>query len=116
MREHDDLPGASAWPFERRCPECGKVFSGRCYDEWIYRDRGDVLCSWGCMRAREKKREEKKNMDSARKTRQLKPNQKEALIRVFVMRGLTNKEISAETGISMQLVNHYRKKMEEMTD
>ena len=114
MSREDDyqIPGASAWPFEKRCPECGKVFSGTMQEIWIYRDRGEMLCSWGCQRKREKKREAE---EAARKRkiagRMLTPAQKECIIRRLVNRGMSNDEISEETGFSRQQVNYYRRKV-----
>ena len=115
MSERDDLPGASAWPFERKCPECGKVFAGTILEAWTYRNKSDLFCSWTCLRKRERriKEQEQKKARKKRMARQLKPNQKEALIRAKICRGMTNEEISAETGFSTQLVNYYRRKIEE---
>ena len=114
MSERDDLPGASAWPFERRCPECGKKFCVPITETWGYREKAELLCSWGCVRRREEKAR-KKAEEAARKRakKRLTPSQKEGVVRRFVYNGLTNEEISRETGMSMQLVNYYRRKIEE---
>ena len=114
MSERDDLPGVSAWPFERKCPECGKKFCVPITETWGYRDKATLLCSWGCVRRREEKAR-KKAEEAARKKakKKLKPSQKEGLIRRYVFQGLSNEEISAETGFSTQLVNYYRRKIEE---
>ena len=111
----DEITGATAWPFERKCPECGRMFAGTCaLEEWTYRDKGALLCSWGCVRRREKRRTVAELRAAEKRNRKkLTPAQKEGLIRQKVYRGMTNEEISAETGMSVQLVNYYRKKIEE---
>ena len=116
MDRESEISGATAFPFERRCPECGKVFSGVMLETWTYRDKGQLLCSWGCVRQREKKRAEAELKRKAKLRKKLTPAQKEALIRKYVFRGMSNEEISEETGISQQLVNYYRKKIEEGMD
>ena len=113
MSERDDLPGASAWPFERRCPECGKKFCVMITETWGYRDRGVLLCSWSCVRRREEKARKKAEEAARKRAKKLKPSQKEGLVRRCVFRGMTNEEISRETGMSNQLVNYYRRKIEE---
>lgn len=113
MSERDDLPGASAWPFERRCPECGKKFCVMITETWGYRDRAVLLCSWSCVRRREEKARKKAEEAAQKRVKKLKPSQKEGLVRRCVFRGMTNEEISRETGISNQLVNYYRRKIEE---
>ncbi len=113
-----DIGGASGWPFERKCPECGKMFAGVCaLDEWTYKDGSVVLCSWGCVRRREKRRLELEMKKAEKRNRmKLTPAQKEGLIRKEIIRGSTNEEISLKTGMSMQLVNYYRRKIEEGMD
>lgn len=113
MSERDDLPGASAWPFERRCPECGKKFCVMITETWGYRDRAVLLCSWSCVRRREEKARKKAEEAARKRAKKLKPSQKEGLVRRCVFRGMTNEEISRETGMSNQLVNYYRRKIEE---
>ena len=115
MDNEKEITGATAWPFERKCPECGKIFGGTMLEEWVYRDKGQFLCSWKCVRSREKKRAEAelKNAEKKAMLKKLTPAQKEGLIRRKVYRGMTNEEISAEIGMSVQLVNYYRKKIEE---
>lgn len=115
-RKKDELPAASAWPFERRCPECGKKFCVPVTETWIFRERNVLLCSWGCVRAREEKRKQKAISAAAKRQKKLSPAQKEGLVRRLVCRGLTNDEISQQTGISAQLVNYYRRKVEEETE
>ena len=109
-----EITGATAWPFERKCPECGKVFAGTFYEDWVYRDRGELLCSWRCKRKREQDRT-RQELQRRERQRQLnlKPNQKQEIIRGYVNQGMSNKAISAITGFSLQLVNHYRKKIRE---
>ena len=111
----DEITGATAWPFERKCPECGRMFAGTCaLEKWTYRDKGVLLCSWGCVRRREKRRMEAELRAAEKRNRKkLTPAQKAALIRRYVFQGLSNEEISAETGFSAQLVNYYRRKIEE---
>jgi len=116
MSERDDLPGASAWPFERRCPECGKKFCVMITETWGYRDRAVLLCSWSCVRRREEKARKKAEEAARKRAKKLKPWQKEDLVRRCVFRGMTNEEISRETGMSNQLVNYYRRKIEEDTE
>ena len=114
MSKQDDLPGVSAWPFERRCPECRKKFCVLITETWIYRDRDTLLCSWGCVRRREEKARKKAEAAAAKQRgKKLKPGQKEGLIRRYVFQGLSNEEISKKTGFSAQLVNYYRRRIEE---
>ena len=102
------------WPSDRRCPECGKKFGNWSMEDWVYRDRGQYVCSYKCQRAREKRREEEAQKAAEKRTRgKLTPAQKEKLIRQLVYRGMSNEEISRSTGISPQLANYYRKKIEE---
>ena len=110
-----EITGATAWPFERRCPECKRLFAGTCaLEEWTFRDGNVLLCSWGCVRKREKRRADAALRAAEKRNRKkLTPAQKTALIRQKVYRGMSNEEISQETGMSMQLVNYYRKKIEE---
>ena len=103
---------------DRRCPECGRTFLITVQnDEWVYRDQQTLLCSWRCMRKREKQREEAEAQArmTAKRLRAMKmsPRQKQAMVRRLVLRGMTNKEISLETGLSAQLVIYYRRKIEE---
>ena len=112
--ENYDLPGMQSWPFERKCPECGKIFSGTMIEMWSYRDKGELLCSYGCQRKREKREEER---EAVRRTKvaglRLTPAQKECILRRHILKGKTNDEIMDETGFSRQLINYYRKKVEE---
>lgn len=112
MSEKDELPGNSAWPFERKCPECGKKFCVALIESWSYKDRGLLMCSWGCVRRREEKRRLKAESAAAKKRKTMSAAQKEELVRRLVFRGLTNEQISERTGISSQLVNYYRRKVE----
>ena len=111
----NELAGVTAWPFERKCPECGKIFGGTTLENWAYRDGQQYLCSWSCVRKREQKKAEAELKAAAkkRKTKKLTPAQKEGLIRRLVYSGMSNEEISKETGMSVQLVNYYRRKIEE---
>ena len=111
----DENTGSTAWPFERKCPECGRTFAGTCaLEEWTFRERGRLLCSWGCMRQAEKRKTDAELRAAARRNRKkLTPAQKEAVIRQKIFRGMSNEEISKETGMSVQLVSYYRKKIEE---
>ena len=113
-----DISGASGWPFERKCPECGKVFSGTLLEEWVYKDGNNILCSYTCLRRRKKALEaiKAKIAEKTRRAKKLTPAQKEGLVRRYANRGLTNEEISRETGLSGQLVNYYRRKIEEEND
>ena len=115
MDKENEIGGTSGWPFERVCPVCGEVFSGTLLEAWTYKDRGELLCSWGCQRQREKRRAEEEQKEAAKKRRakRLKPSQKEGLIKRYVYQGLSNEEISTKTGMSAQLVNYYRRKIEE---
>lgn len=58
------LPGSSEvagahWLTERKCPECGKSFCVVDMEAYVYKNRGQALCSWHCMRAVEKRQAEK---------------------------------------------------------
>ena len=59
MDKEREINGLTAWPFERKCKVCGKMFAGTVMDEWIYRVNGIPVCSWGCQRKTEIEREEK---------------------------------------------------------
>lgn len=114
MGRETDLPGLTAWPLERQCPECGRVFCLSAVEVWGFRDREALVCSWGCLRKREARKEAEAAAQAARKRkRMLKPAQKAALIRELAGKGLTNAEICRETCFSLQLVGYYRKKIEE---
>lgn len=115
-RKKDELPAASAWPFERRCPECGKKFCVPVTETWIFRERNVLLCSWGCVRAREEKRRQRAISEAAKRRKKLTPAQKEGLVRRLVYRGLTDEEIGRETGISTQLAHYYRRKIEDESE
>ena len=52
-RESYDEP--SAWLTERTCPECGKAFTVVSREIWVYKAGQLLLCSWHCVRAREKR-------------------------------------------------------------
>lgn len=81
-------------------------------ETWSYWDRDTMLCSWGCVRKREKAKAEKE-AQRIEKSRRLTPKQKEALVRRMLFRGMTNEEIGKQIGLKPQLVNYYRKKVEE---
>jgi len=102
------------WPYERVCPECGRTFCVRFLDAWIFRDGDQLLCRWDCVMRRERRKEEARLADARKKKNmQLTPGQKEGVIRWYVQRGMSNQQISEETGFSAQLVNHYRRKIEK---
>ena len=85
----------------------------RTYDLTVKSSENTVL---DYMQINEKKagdEAELKNAEKKARLKRLTPAQKEGLIRRKVYRGMTNEEISAETGMSVQLVNYYRKKIEE---
>ena len=107
-----ELPGSSSWPHERKCPECGKVFSFLLTEQWTYWDGHTQLCSWGCMRKREKRREEEQARIAANR-RNLTPRQREAMVRRLVLRGATDQEIQETLGMTRQHVNYYRRKIED---
>ena len=56
----------------KTCPQCGKTFNVLYVDEWAYRrdvavptrktpkPKRLIFCSWGCLRAFDKEREEEK--------------------------------------------------------
>ena len=113
MSEKGDLTGNTAWPLERRCPECGRVFCLSAVEVWGFRDRETLMCSWGCLRRREERNRQRAEAAARKKAKKkkLKPTQKEGVIRRYLLKGLSNEEISAETGFSVQLVNYYRRKI-----
>ena len=101
------------WPYERVCPECGRTFCVRSLEAWTFRDGQELLCRWGCMMRRERRKEaERMTEEKKQRNMQLTPRQKEGVVRWYVRRGMTNQQISEETGFSAQLVNHYRRKIE----
>ena len=114
-REDEEIGGVTGWPYERRCPECGKVFCVRNLEQWVYRKRKEELvCSFSCWRkAQAKMAVKEKNGRALPPQKNLKPKQKEIMIRRYVNRGLSNADIEAETGFSPQLINYYRRKMED---
>lgn len=101
------------WPLERTCPECGKVFCVRVQEEWRFKENGVLLCSWGCVRTRERRREERSGAAKAKRSKKLTPKQKEAAIRMFLEQGMDVKEISDRLGVRVENVYYYRKKIEE---
>ena len=103
----------STWPYERKCPECKKKFVVPMTGMWGYKAGEMLLCSWSCVRAREKKAQEKAASAEAKRIKKLTPLQKEGLVRRYVFLGLDNDAISRKTGFSMQLVNYYRRRIEE---
>lgn len=109
----DEELNCRTWPFERKCPECGKVFCVMVQDDWRYHDGDTLLCSWKCVRIREAKAEQKKESPKARKARRMTPKQKESVVLACVRMGMTNREISERTGLSDQTVNYYRRKSEK---
>lgn len=109
----DEELNARTWPFERKCPECGRVFCVLVQENWRYREGDILLCSWGCMRKREARAEQKKESPKARKARRMSPKQKESIVLACVWMGMTNREISERTGLSDQTVNYYRRKNEK---
>ena len=106
-------PGATSWPHERRCPECRKIFCIPITEVWTYRDGDTLLCSWSCVRRREARERAKEEAEAAKRRKKLTPAQKAGVIRRMVCLGKTNDEISLETGFSRQMVNYYRRKIEE---
>lgn len=107
-------PAVMVWPFERKCPMCGKVFISLDLDAWVYRDGSKLLCSWGCMRKAEQNREVSEDVKKVQKRfAKMTPDRKEREIRQRIMQGMSNSDIQKETGFSKQLINYYRKRIEE---
>ena len=109
----DEELNCRTWPFERKCPECGRLFCVQVQEYWRFHDGDTLLCSWGCVRKREAKAEKNKESPKARKARKMTPKQKEGIVMACVRMGMTNREISERTGLSDQVVHYYRKKNEE---
>lgn len=103
----------SAWPLERKCPECGRVFCLGNLETWPFRDGTVLLCRWNCKVKREKRKAAEELKRAKAKKRKLTPAQKEGIVRKHVMDGLSNQEIAGKTGLSAQTVNYYRRKIEE---
>ena len=110
--EPGELPGYTAWPHERKCPECGKIFCIQVIEDWVYQDGGVPLCSWGCKRALERREEERQERIRANR-RNLTPKQREILVSRLMKRGATDEEIQEQLGMSRQHVLYYKKKIYE---
>lgn len=107
--------GPTAWPYERRCPECGKIFCLARVELWAYWDGPQMLCSWGCKRKREKRQAEAAAR-AAEKRSKMTPRMREAMVRRLTAQGKTDEEICERLGLSRQLINHYKKKIRESGD
>ena len=101
--------GTTAWPYERKCPECGKIFCLARAELWSFWDGPEMLCSWGCMRKREKRKAEK-TARAAEKRSKMTPKMREAMVKRLTAQGVEAKEIGERLGIGTQLVNYYQRK------
>lgn len=120
MKLSTDL-GPMAWPYERKCPICGKVFCMWHADLWAYKTGERYFCSYHCMSAALKKTRESSAGRPKRKkaypsASTLKPKQKFELIKALIRTGLTNREIEMKTGIDRELVRYYRVKAERESE
>lgn len=98
------------WLYERKCPQCGKRFCMPNKEMWVYKDGDRVLCSWHCLREREKnaKAAAVPRKSKAGKIR-LNPAQK-AWMMQMIEQGLSTIEIERKLGVSNQVVWYYRRK------
>lgn len=99
-------------PPERKCDICGKTFL--CPDEWAYRRKNRVFCSWGCLRkytafepaevTRNKKDTKPWTLDKAKRD-ELMQRAAEGEQTCVLMR---------EYGISAQGVRYYKRKVKDL--
>lgn len=108
-------PGFSAWPLERKCPICRKLFCITTIDRWAYKIGETCYCSYHCLTDARKKHPER-TTEGPKKSRtygsisKLNPKQKLEVVKSMIRAGKTNAEISRQTGIGYELVRYYRKK------
>ena len=112
------MPGdrnGTFWLYDRKCPECGKIFCMPYKDLWAYKDGDRILCSWHCLRAREKRREEKvAKIDSMAGSIRLSEEQVER-IQALIRQGRSVREISVLFGVSREVIRYHKRKMRKKT-
>lgn len=84
---------------ERNCAICGKRFVFR--DEWVFRKKEKIFCSWGCMRKFERTSPAMTSADRRRKIQQA------------IADGLTVMEIARLLGEDSGLISYYVRKAKE---
>lgn len=115
-----DLLGGyyTAWPYERKCPICGKMFVMHSTEEWGYTVGSKRFCTYSCLRKYERKQEEnRRKVETKPKARRIStdgmsPEQRKIIVAMYMKMGSTNREIAELTGMDQELVNYYRRKVE----
>lgn len=90
---------------ETVCKACGKHFFPT--GEWVYRNRGEYVCSWKCLRQMEKKR----GRDSTWRARITDAQRAEAIGRL--QNGDKCKEISQDLNVSLAAIQRLKKELKE---
>lgn len=97
------------WPYERKCPECGKVFMITCLDDWGYYVKSAntkgrrFFCSYRCIRAWKKRKEEKTAQGKE-------DNERKRKIMEMISIGADTETICQALDVSRQTVNYYMMK------
>lgn len=110
------LPGSSEvagarWLTERKCPECGKSFCVVDMDAWAYKSKEKALCSWHCLRALEKRLDEKavrRTKSMAGRVRLTKDQIRQMVD--LVENGKNMSEIARAFGVNRELVGYHVQK------
>lgn len=115
MPDEEGLYGSgTGWFFERKCPQCGGRFCMPDREMWAYKDGYTILCSWRCLRAREKQKQlnaaEKKGKKAG--NIRLKPEVKVEMIRM-IKKGVKPAEIDVKLGVPREVVWYYQRKLRE---
>lgn len=110
------LPGSSEvsgvrWLTERKCPECGKSFCVLDMEAYVYKIRGQALCRWHCMRAREarKKRWATKRQSKAGNIRLSAEQQQQ--VEQMIKQGKSDAEICQTFGVGEAVVWYHKQKI-----
>ncbi len=81
-----------------KCPECGRRFYPT--EEWAYRSKNKLCCSYGCMRQRERRAAHPRNF--------LPPETAEAILRLYQETPeISYAEISRQLGVSPHTAKRY---------
>lgn len=106
----DDAAG-TRWLTERKCPECGKSFCVPDMEAWAYKSKEKALCSWHCLRALEKRLDEKavrRTKSMAGRVRLTKDQIRQIVD--LVENGKNMSEIARAFGVSRELVGYHVQK------
>lgn len=111
--QESDEDWVSHWATERKCPVCGKSFCVQNKELWVYKAGDIVMCSWHCLREREKRLADKARpkRNKSGLTRYT-PEQLEKL-EELVKAGKSNIEIGCELGVRADSVWYHKKKIQK---